>query len=147
MFESVSASATWIVGVGDINCTNFPSCDMNGKIINIPQKLNMKLVKAVNFALPDMRRLTINAVDVVPTLAPTIMGMAASKDINPWATKTITRPTTTELDWMITVIMMPASTPMKGFVAASSISTTRGSSRIGSNASLMRLREKKIKPK
>lgn len=63
-----------------------------------PKRLKVDADMATSLDMGSKRKLTNKAVEVVPILAPTTMGMAVSRVKTPWLIKTIANPTTTELD-------------------------------------------------
>lgn len=104
---NVKAKATCKAGSSLNEMAIFLRSPKKGNIKITPITLNKEAEKATNFEIGDNFKLTRRAVDVVPMLAPMTIGIAMSISMVPCVSKTMTNPTTTELDWTMMVMIIP----------------------------------------
>ena len=95
---TVNAIATCNAGISLNESAIFFRTPKNGNIIITPTILKTDADHATNFDKDENFKLTSSAVEVVPILAPITIGIATSISIVPCESKTMTNPTTTELD-------------------------------------------------
>ena len=92
-----------------------PNANRNGSASTTPPTLNSTWLSAVFFAAKSMFTMAINAVTVVPMLAPMMSGTALSRLSRPCWVKMIASPVVTALDCTTAVNTQPASTASRMF--------------------------------
>ena len=94
-----------------------------------------------------MLNMARSAVEVVPILAPMMIGTAFSRLSIPCWVRMMARPVVTELDCTMAVNRKPMKMPRNTFCGCTRYSTTSGICWIGCSAADMRFRLKNTKPK